>query len=747
MLFTTQSLQLHAGTHSLPQAAGSLVSLGSQIFSKGDHDDQAMALFDAAHSIITAPNASTVHNLLWTVVAKNFQDGSSVLSSSSLKSEPSSSSNQSPPDLYEEDECDVGPRILKTPIAADFHSTQNTVLLEAIILFNKGLIYQTKGCLAEAKQLFEVISYTVQNLLCFATGVPSTAFMELAMRTHNNLGLINYLEGKEVVAAASFETAIHFAKHLSSLTKAYRLEYATTLSNWCRVIWMRGDISDILYKSLKEVLRIRTAILSWDHPDVAAAQYNAAVAEYARQDCEKAASHLMQYLAISSHRSKDHKLDDLDAIPALIFLLLIKNEEKDDNISQELVRGLRTLQDKRQDEGPDSPELASVLNFIGTLLFRQGNFEHALLFFREELRLEDKSDGLHCTASSAAQDETTSVSVTCNNIGRILQELGRFHDAIYYYKRALKADNGKNNEATHSSLKATSLRALASSIKKGFAVHDASNNLFSTVNLYSTVWYNLGLINDKLGSYDEAISSFEMSLKLREAMLGNDHPDVACLLYNIGVLQMEQQRLGDAAASFGKALRIRRTGATGQLNDRHIIKTLERLALFLEAKGDIPSAIAALKEVLSVQEVSTEFDEVSRLKETGGTLRSISDLYQTVNDLIPAIDAATESVSKLRMAALKEDLNNVNTEVGDEFLLERIANVEQLVSSLLLLGSLYHEMCEPLQAEAVLREAATIVKHANVAVDECHAYTRSSSLHALQEVTCMLATCHCSPQA
>jgi tetratricopeptide (TPR) repeat protein len=746
MISASHSLQFHAGDRpgdfrSLTQAAGSLISIGTEIFLKGDHEDQAMAIFDAAHSIITAPSASTVHNL-WTVVAKNLQVGSTVLSSSSSKAQPSSFSVLSPPDLYQEDECDVGPRILKTPIAADFYTTQNMVLLEAIILFNKGLIYHSKGCLSEAKQLYEVVSFTVQNMLCFTMGAPSSAFMELAMRTHNNLGLISYLERNEGVAAASFETSIHFAKHLAELTKAHRLEYATALSNWCRVIWMRGDISDTLHKALKEVLRIRVSILSWDHPDVAAARYNVAVAEYTRQSPSKAVSHLLQYLAISAHRSKNQKLDDLDAIPALIFLLLIQNEEKDDNMSQELVRGLRTLQDKRQDEGPNSPDLASVLNFVGTVLFHQKDFENALLFFREELRLEDKSD--ECTKL----DETTSVSVTCNNIGRILQELGRFQEAIYYYERALKAEYGDISESP--SIKATSLQAVASSIKSGAAVSDASENPFSSVNLYSTVWYNLGLIHDKLGSYDDAINAFEMSLKLRQAMLGTDHPDVACLLYNIGVLQMEQQRLHDAMASFRKALRIRSVGETGQLNDRHIIKTLERLVSLHETKGDITSALEASKQVLSIQEMSSEFDEVSRTRDMGVTLRSIADLFQAINDLSSAVHAASGSVNKLRAAAEMEAQQHqqcVNSDMGDLLLLERIANVEQLVSSLLLLGSLHHEMCEPLQAEIVLREAATIVKHAITAADECHASSRPSSLYALQEVTCMLATCHCAPEA
>ena len=97
-----------------------------------------------------------------------------------------------------------------------------------------------------------------------------------------------------------------------------------------------------------------------------------------------------------------------------------------------------------------------------------------------------------------------------------------------------------------------------------------------------------------------------MSLELRKAMLGRDHPDIACLLYNIGVLQMEQQQLGDASTSFRKALRIIcRVGTTGQLNDYHVVKSLEKLASPDKAKGNINGALEAWCEVLHIQEMSS----------------------------------------------------------------------------------------------------------------------------------------------
>ena len=438
------------------------------------------------------------------------------------------------------------------------------------------------------------------------------------------------------------------------------------------------------------------------------------MAEHARRRKEQAIPHLMKYLQICASRRVSGD-DELDSVPGLAYLMLIRHEDSDNSMSQELVRGLRTLQDKRYDQGSRSADVASVLNYIGTLLFHQKDFENALLFFEEELRLED---------SLAESCEDISTSVTCNNIGRILQELGKFTDAIIYYQRALKAEYGDISELR---LSCKGSKALKPNCR---GVADASS---SSSNLFSTVWYNLGLIHDKLGSYDDAIFSFEMSLQLRRAMLGPDHPDIACLLYNIGVLRMERQQLPEATECFREALRVRRIGAAGQLNDRHVVKTLEKLSSLHRAKGNIKGALEAISEVLAIQEVSPDFDGVAKMTESGITLRSVSELHHAVGDLDAALKAVTASVENLRSVA-------VVPVQGSADLPQQIFVVEQLASSLLMMGSLYYEMFESVTAGNVLREAESILRRANATV-------HSNALAGLQEVTGIMAMSQCAPEA
>jgi tetratricopeptide (TPR) repeat protein len=658
-------------------------------------------------------------------------------------------SDTTPVDMYHEDECDVGPR----PFQAAFVPNDDLMdmdVLQLIICYNKALVHHARKECSQAFQLYTFITGTISTILSVSHNSsfsPQTAVIlaRLAMRAHNNMGQLDYAERSEEQAMGQFETALGYARKVPDISASNQLEIATILSNWCRVQWMLGRVDDTVYHALEEILRIRFNYLGWNHVDVASAHFNLGMAEYSRNRNEKALAHFMQYLQVSSHRLKSNKKVELDPIPGLIFVLLIKNDDKEDKMSQDLVWGLRTLQDKRQDLGPKTSEVASVLNFIGTLLFHQKELDHALLFFQEELRLEEQFVGA---------EEDVSVSVTCNNIGRILQELGRFPQAIYYYQRSLRhrygdeffsvptassKDNSKRNEGSSKTSKDCHVSDCLEDDDVGRG--DDEELPPATMNLYSTVWYNLGLIHDKMGAFSEAIRAFRMSLKLRRAMLGRDHSDVACLLYNIGVLQMEQQLLNEATTSFREALRIRRVAATGQLNDRHVVKTLQKLSSLHKSKGNIQGALAACEEVMQVLKASVDFEWASRNKSMGMTLREISELHHAQGDLALALDRAMDSFNVLRAGhagcSFTEDLSP-----------DQASFLEQETATLLLIGSLQHEGCAAEQARITFAEAARLLRSSlNARNVDMANHPFAASLLPLLEVSTLLASTHCAPEA
>ena len=708
-----QQIELLNRSNNPTATATTLMELGNHFFNRGRSAD-AMSLFEAAHLALRNPSD--------TALSKQEQVARELLSSH-VSSDAMPLSSQ-PADTYQEDECDVGPRQFREPLlpavgSVAFVHTLTLAQTEAFILYNKALVAHSRFDFNTATTLYNQI---LQGFARSTDGGSFSAFgpklLQLLMFVNNNMGQIAYIEGSEETALAYFETALLFAKHLANeAASEVHLATATVLSNFCRVHWMSGDVSESIYSALCEVLRIRSSVLEATHMDVASAHYNLGVAEYARRNNESAIRHLMRYLQVAALRAQQEVESDLDPVPALVYILLMKNEDKeDDNMAQELVRGLRTLQDKRNDLGPQHPEIASIFNFVGTLLFHQRDFDHALLFFQEELRLEEAFLG---------HNEDVSVSVTCNNIGRILQELQRLPEAIRYYNRALQAEYGDEMQLIANKSKQPMNTAQA------LARNENLNLPASTMNLYSTVWYNLGLIHDKQGSYPEAIHAFQMSLGLRRVMLGKDHPDVACLLYNIGVLQMEQQLLKDSTDSFREALRIRRVAATGQLNDCHVVKTLQKLASLHKSSGNIEGALEAGREILHIQQLSPDFDASIRHKEMGSTLKEMAELYHALGNVAMAVIKAKESVAVLRQAKVESHNNSTNS----------LPCVEELFSSLLLLGSLYHENCEPAKAFALFSEASAMIQTAKTTP------TEHTTLQALHEVSQMLATCHCAPIA
>ena len=135
---------------------------------------------------------------------------------------------------------------------------------------------------------------------------------------------------------------------------------------------------------------------------------------------------------------------------------------------------------------------------------------------------------------------------------------------------------------------------------------------------------------------------------------------------------------------------------------------------------------------------------MTRSKKVGSTLRCISEMLLSLNKLAPAIEAARESVRYHRnLVQFQEKLPCVET----DDVIDRVANVEQFVSTLLLLGNLYHESCEPLRAEIVMKEADMIIQKVIMALRKSRSFDIPVSLLVMREVTSMLATGCGAPEA
>lgn len=747
------------------------LSMGDKFLHKNQFQE-ANDAFDSAHRFLTTTPSISQRSLGNLVDPKslNMGDNISTLSPSSLTT---TSQPLTHIDCYHEDECDVGPRTFDAAIVPEDIMGLDVDVLQLLIAYNQALVYQASNNHPLASQLYKFITGTIATYM--ASGNADATLTHLAMRAHNNLGQILYTVESQECALAEYENALKYAGHhynisrvagstssdiSSSLTASiqvnplttspgHQLEIATVLSNWCRTRWMMAVIDQNVYDALNDILQIRLTNLRADHPDIAAAHFNIGRLEYSRDCNEKALKHLLQYIQIaSSSKTCMDKYGDveLDPVQGLIYVLQIQNEDKYDDVSTDLVWGLQSLQDKRQELGLIHSDVASVLNYIGTLLFRRRELDYALCFFAQELRVEEKLKSQSGNDKSAETNEDVSISVTCNNIGRILQELGRYSEAKFYYERSLGDKNTFTEKRGHG-IKRKCMSASKASEDTDMICDDDSVDISdipaAAMNLYSTVWYNLGLIHDKMGDFKEAIRSFRMSLKLRRHMLGHEHSDVSCLFYNIGVLQMEQKLLDDATESFRQALASRHVSGKGQLNDLHVIKTLRKLSSMHKAKGNVNGALEAYCDVLSVLSTSNDLDQRTRNVKTALVMRDIADLHQAQGNLQVALKHASGSVDLFR--GVQTSSVNDATSMDTDYPAEERPFVEELTKSLHLVGSLHHELCEPENAQKAFSEAACLVQTTLTNLTDASKY--AATLNPLMEVSAMLSSPNCAPEA
>ncbi|KAI2502828.1 hypothetical protein MHU86_11652 [Fragilaria crotonensis] len=123
-----------------------------------------------------------------------------------------------------------------------------------------------------------------------------------------------------------------------------------------------------------------------------------------------------------------------------------------------------------------------------------------------------------------------------------------------------------------------------------------------------------------------------MSLKLRRRMFGAEHQDVACLWYNIGTLQMENNQVADASASLQEAMRIKRKGFF-QEDSAKLVRTLSKLACLQEDRGRIVDAFAIREEILHIQTAAEDASAVALTLLKMSELRFAQGLTQKALEL------------------------------------------------------------------------------------------------------------------
>jgi tetratricopeptide (TPR) repeat protein len=209
--------------------------------------------------------------------------------------------------------------------------------------------------------------------------------------------------------------------------------------------------------------------------------------------------------------------------------------------------------------GPDSPEVAVVLNNLAGLLETTNRRSEAEPLYRRALAIDEKTYG----------PDHPEVATCLNNLALLLQATNRLSEAEPLFRRALAIDE-KSYGPDHPRV---------------------------AIDLN-----NLALLLQATNRLAEAEPLFRRTLAIAEKLYGPDHPDVANRLNNLGGLLHHTNRLWEAEPFFSRAVVIAEKSYGPDHLDVAI--DLNNLAVLLQATNRLSEAEPLYRRTLAIAEKS-----------------------------------------------------------------------------------------------------------------------------------------------
>ncbi|MBW4528498.1 MAG: tetratricopeptide repeat protein [Phormidium tanganyikae FI6-MK23] len=301
-----------------------------------------------------------------------------------------------------------------------------------------------------------------------------------------------------------------------------------------------------------------------------------------------------------------------------------------------------------------SLDLATCLNWIAELYYRQGRYAEAEPLFVRSLSIREQPLGC----------DHPDVASSLNNLANLYELQGRYAEAEPLLVRSLSIREQQlghdhpnvalslnnlavlyNSQGRYAEAEPLLVRSL--SIREQQLGHDHPNVALSL--------NSLGYLYYLQGRYVEAEPLWVRSLSIREQQLGRDHPDMALSLCNLAFLYNSQGRYTEAEPLLVRSLSIREQ----QLGRDHpdVVQSLNNLAVLYNAQGRLSEAEPLLLRSVSILQEKLPADHplsakilsnLALLYDLQGRYREAESLYLQA---LPILSAKLEESHTWRQEA------------------------------------------------------------------------------------------------
>jgi CHAT domain-containing protein/Flp pilus assembly protein TadD len=357
----------------------------------------------------------------------------------------------------------------------------------------------------------------------------------------------------------------------------------------------------------------------------------------------------------------------------------------------------------------DKTGIASVLNNIGNLHFRQGNYAEAVDYHQKSLEIKE------------ALGNKVGIATSLGNIGAAYFQQGNYVQALEYYRKSLVISEAIDDKA-----------GVAYMLNNIGLIHSRYGNYVQALEYFpkslvmkeilgdkpgmSNSLHNIGYIHFHQGDYAKALESFRRSLAISEAL--DDKVVIAAALNSIGGIHLSQGNYVQALEYYQKSLALQEV-----IDDKiGMANTLDNLGNLLIRQDNYAQALEFLQKSLTISET---------IGDEGGIIHTLGDigfLHFKRGNYTQAGDYYLKSLAIAEVLGDKNEMSLILNGIADvhnkqaryqqalEFagraaaLARQIGNSENLWQTHLTSGTAHRALDQPAQARQAFEEAITIIE-------------------------------------
>lgn len=324
----------------------------------------------------------------------------------------------------------------------------------------------------------------------------------------------------------------------------------------------------------------------------------------------------------------------------------------------------KALASAEAQHGPQSEEVAKVLNNLGVVCNELGEFSKALDLLQRALDIR----------LAVLGEENNLTATTYNNIGNTYLDLGDPNKALEYFQKALDI-NQKVLDSDDPALAVSyndlgnvfySLGDYGKALEYLEKALEIQTKIYSGGHLHTAATLNnIGMLLSDKGDYQTALDNYFKALAIQEKIVGPGHPDIAISYNNIGSVYYYTSDFSKALEYFRKALDIR-VAAFGEKHPS-VGESYSNTGVTLTQLGNNDAARENLEKSLEIyKDVFGNDNEAISV-----TYINLADLSSNLGDFQKALEYQQKALEiNLRLFGpdhpqVALSYNNIGTAYGD----------------------------------------------------------------------------------